>query len=45
MEPVYRSIEIAAALAARAVGTRITYQGLEHNPAHRGAVIAMNHIS
>ena len=45
MEPVYRSIEIAAAVAARAVGTRITYQGLEHIPARGGAVIAMNHIS
>ena len=45
MEPVYRSIEIAAAVAARAVGTRITYQGLEHIPARGGAVVAMNHIS
>ena len=45
MEPVYRSIEIAAALAARAVGTRITYQGLENIPEHGGAVVAMNHIS
>lgn len=45
MEPVYRSIEIAAALAARAVGTTITYQGLENIPQQGGAVIAMNHIS
>ena len=45
MEPVYRSIEIAAAMAARAVGTRITCQGLENIPARGGAVIAMNHIS
>ena len=45
MEPVYRGIEIAAALAARALGTKITYQGLENIPAHGGAVIAMNHIS
>jgi 1-acyl-sn-glycerol-3-phosphate acyltransferase len=45
MEPVYRGIEIAAALAARALGTRISYQGLENIPAHGGAVIAMNHIS
>jgi 1-acyl-sn-glycerol-3-phosphate acyltransferase len=45
MEPVYRGIEIAAALAARAIGTRISYQGLENIPADGGAVIVMNHIS
>lgn len=45
MEPVYRGIEVAAALAARAIGTRITYQGLENIPERGGAVIAMNHIS
>lgn len=45
MEPVYRSIEIAAAVAARALGTRITYQGLENIPERGGAVVAMNHIS
>lgn len=45
MEPVYRSIEIAAAVAARALGTTITYQDLDHIPARGGAVIAMNHIS
>ncbi len=45
MEPVYRGIEIAAALAARAIGTRITYQGLENVPERGGAVVAMNHIS
>ncbi|MCW1957294.1 MAG: 1-acyl-sn-glycerol-3-phosphate acyltransferase [Mycobacterium sp.] len=45
MEPVYRGIEIAAAMAARALGTKITYQGLENIPAHGGAVVAMNHIS
>ena len=45
MEPVYRSIEIATAVAARTLGTRITYQNLENIPARGGAVIAMNHIS
>lgn len=45
MEPVYRGIEISAALAARALGTRITYQGLGNIPERGGAVIAMNHIS
>lgn len=45
MEPVYRGIEIAAAGAARALGTRLTYQGLENIPVHGGAVVAMNHVS
>lgn len=45
MEPVYRSIEISAAVAAKTRGTRITYQGMENIPSHGGAVIAMNHIS
>lgn len=45
MEPVYRGIEISAAMAARALGTKITYQGLENIPAQGGAVIVMNHIS
>lgn len=45
MEPLYRSIEIAAAVAARAIGTTMTYQGLEHIPDRGGAVVAMNHIS
>ena len=45
MEPVYRGIEMAAALAARAIGTEITYQGLENIPEQGGAVVAMNHIS
>ena len=45
MEPVYRGTEISAAAAARALGTRITYQGLENIPAHGGAVVSMNHIS
>jgi Cof subfamily protein (haloacid dehalogenase superfamily) len=45
MEPVYRGIEIAAATAARALGTNITYQGMDNIPVAGGAVIAMNHIS
>ncbi len=45
MEPVYRGIEIAAAVAARSLGIAITYQGLENIPAEGGAVVAMNHIS
>ncbi|MCV7149834.1 lysophospholipid acyltransferase family protein [Mycolicibacterium pyrenivorans] len=43
MEPVFRTLEIAATLAVRATGTRITYQGLEHLPASGGAVVAINH--
>jgi 1-acyl-sn-glycerol-3-phosphate acyltransferase len=45
MEPVFRSIEIAARVAMRATGTRIDYQGLENVPATGGAVIAINHTS
>jgi 1-acyl-sn-glycerol-3-phosphate acyltransferase len=45
VEPVYRGIEISAALAARALGTTISYQGLENIPEQGGAVVVMNHIS
>ncbi|MGZ8801426.1 MAG: lysophospholipid acyltransferase family protein [Mycobacterium sp.] len=43
MEPVFRTLEIAAKLAMKATGTRITYQGVEHIPASGGAVVAINH--
>lgn len=43
MEPVFRSLEIAARLAVRATGTRITFDGLDHIPATGGAVVAINH--
>ena len=45
MEPVFRTLEIAVSLASRAIGTRITYHGLEHIPERGGAVIAINHTS
>ena len=45
MEPVFRSLEIAAGLVVRATGTRITFRGLENLPAAGGAVIAINHTS
>lgn len=45
MEPVYRAIEISAAVAARALGTTLTYQGLENIPRRGGAVVAINHTS
>jgi 1-acyl-sn-glycerol-3-phosphate acyltransferase len=43
MEPVFRALEITAASAVRATGTRITYRGVENIPAAGGAVIAINH--
>jgi 1-acyl-sn-glycerol-3-phosphate acyltransferase len=45
MEPVFRTLEIAVSLATRAIGTRITYLGLENIPERGGAVIAINHTS
>jgi 1-acyl-sn-glycerol-3-phosphate acyltransferase len=45
MEPVFRSLEIAVSLGTKAVGTKITYQGLENIPDRGGAVIAINHTS
>ena len=32
MEPVFRTLEIAVSWATKAIGTRITYQGLENIP-------------
>jgi len=43
MEPVFRTLEIAARTAVRVTGTRIAYRGLHHIPADGGAVIAINH--
>lgn len=45
MEPVFRSLEIAAAMAVKVTGTAITFQGLEHIPRAGGAVVAINHTS
>jgi hypothetical protein len=45
MEPVFRTLEIAAKVAMRATGTRITFLGLENIPPTGGAVIAINHTS
>ncbi len=45
MEPVFRALEISVSLGTKAIGTKITYQGLENIPAHGGAVIAINHTS
>jgi 1-acyl-sn-glycerol-3-phosphate acyltransferase len=43
MEPVYRTLELAAAAAVRATGARIGFHGVEHIPATGGAVVAINH--
>ena len=43
MEPVFRTLEIAAGIARRVTGTRITFRGLENIPQRGGAVIAINH--
>ena len=43
MEPVFRTLEIAAEAATRVTGTRITYHGLDNLPARGGAVVAINH--
>jgi 1-acyl-sn-glycerol-3-phosphate acyltransferase len=45
MEPVFRTLEILATLAVRAVGAQVSYQGLEHIPASGGVVVAINHTS
>lgn len=45
MEPVFRTLEIASATAMRAVGSKLTYQGLENIPERGGAVVAINHTS
>ena len=45
MEPVFRALEISVSTATRVIGTKITYQGLEHIPDRGGAVMAINHTS
>ena len=45
MEPVFRTLEIAAKALVTATGTKITYQHLERIPSTGGAVIAINHTS
>lgn len=45
MEPVFRTLEIAGALAVRATGTTLTFVGLENIPGSGGAVVAINHTS
>ncbi|WP_375487813.1 lysophospholipid acyltransferase family protein [uncultured Mycobacterium sp.] len=45
MEPVFRTLEIAAKAVVKALGSQITYQGLENIPRTGGAVVAINHTS
>jgi 1-acyl-sn-glycerol-3-phosphate acyltransferase len=45
MEPVFRSLEIAARTVVRVTGARITYRGLPNIPSVGGAVVAINHTS
>jgi 1-acyl-sn-glycerol-3-phosphate acyltransferase len=45
MDPVFRTLEIAAKTLVAATGTTITYQHIERIPATGAAVIAINHTS
>jgi 1-acyl-sn-glycerol-3-phosphate acyltransferase len=45
MEPVFRTLEILASTAVRAVGSTITFEGLDNVPVRGGAVVAINHTS
>ena len=45
MEPVFRTLVITAKVLVKAVGSGITYEGLQNIPASGGAVIAVNHTS
>jgi 1-acyl-sn-glycerol-3-phosphate acyltransferase len=45
MEPVFRTLEIAAKTLVVATRTEITYQNLQNIPSTGGAVIAINHTS
>lgn len=45
MEPVFRALEITAKAVIKAVGSPISFEGLESIPVSGGAVIAINHTS
>jgi hypothetical protein len=42
MEPIFRTLEIAAEAAVKATGTPIIYRGLKNIPHSGGAVVAIN---
>jgi 1-acyl-sn-glycerol-3-phosphate acyltransferase len=45
MEPVFRSLEIAASVAVKATGAQISYHGEINIPQTGGVVVAINHTS
>jgi 1-acyl-sn-glycerol-3-phosphate acyltransferase len=45
MEPVFRTLEIAANVAVKAIGAQIGYHGEANIPGTGGAVVAINHTS
>lgn len=45
MEPVFRALEITAKAMVKAVGSPISYQGLDNIPRSGGAVVTINHTS
>ncbi|MGH3967920.1 MAG: lysophospholipid acyltransferase family protein [Mycobacterium sp.] len=45
MEPVFRALEITAKAVVKALGSPISFDGLENVPRSGGAVIAINHTS
>src|ERR1700751_5026732 len=45
MEPVFRTLEIAAKTLVAATGTKMNYQNLENIPPRGSAVMAINHTS
>lgn len=45
MEPVFRTLEIAAQSVVALTGTKISYEGLHNIPTEGGAVVVINHTS
>jgi 1-acyl-sn-glycerol-3-phosphate acyltransferase len=45
MELTYRALEVLSFIVGRALGIKITYQGIDNIPATGGAVVATNHTS
>ncbi|MBO0864433.1 MAG: 1-acyl-sn-glycerol-3-phosphate acyltransferase, partial [Mycobacterium sp.] len=45
MEPVFRALEITAKALVKAVGSPISYEGLENIPSSGGTVVTVNHTS
>jgi len=45
MELTYRALEVLSFVVGRALGIKITYEGIDNIPASGGAVVATNHTS